>query len=189
MTKEVTDSAVAATTSMATISSSVPPSESHEGDRTDLMLWTYQIVLPVISSLGLLGNILSVVVLSRTNKFKSVMYIYLRGVAWADMCYLVFALQVCYFVTNHAQGADIDGPAKDGADGEPYVSHNPEWLEVYMVNVMPTILNTFGTCSSVIVVFLTLNRFGISKDLRSKSNYVIFLKVSHCSARAPCPGA
>ena len=54
----------------------------------------YNIVVPVISTLGLIGNFLSIVVLMRRRFLQQASYVYLRSIAWADTGYLIFTLQV-----------------------------------------------------------------------------------------------
>ena len=64
-------------------------------------LFTYKIFLPLIIVVGLLGNILSIIVLIRAKFQSSVMYTYLRCLAWADIGYLIFTAQVCAFVDSN----------------------------------------------------------------------------------------
>jgi hypothetical protein len=71
----------------------LPDDFFREDINNELITAVYKITLPIICSLGILGNLLSIVVLSKKNKFKSVMYIYLRGVAWSDLGYLLFTVQ------------------------------------------------------------------------------------------------
>ena len=113
-----------------------------------LFIVVFTFVLPVIATIGLVGNILSIIVLNNKDKFKSVIYIYLRGVALCDLTYMLLILNLCAVITisDYRQFLDY------------YMSWNPPGLEEYMWNCLPPLLNAIGSSSSVIVVFLTLNR-------------------------------
>ena len=113
-----------------------------------LFIVVFTFVLPVIATIGLVGNILSIIVLNNKDKFKSVIYIYLRGVALCDLTYMLLILNMCAAITisDYRQFKDY------------YMSWNPPGLEEYIWNYLPPLLNAIGSSSSVIVVFLTLNR-------------------------------
>ena len=61
---------------------------------------TFGAVLPSLVAIGVIGNVLSMFVLSRRRFRTSVMYAYLKGVAVLDLTYLVLTAQECYFVLN-----------------------------------------------------------------------------------------
>ena len=64
-----------------------------------LAVWiTYGFVMPAVCVLGVIGNSLSVVILSKKPFQKSVMYAYLKGLALTDMSFLVCNAQICYFI-------------------------------------------------------------------------------------------
>ena len=113
-----------------------------------LFLVVFTFVLPVIATIGLVGNIFSIIVLNNKDKFKSVIYIYLRGVALCDLAYMLLVMSMCVVITisDYRQFSNY------------YMSWNPPGLEEYIWNFMPPLLNAIGSSSSVIVVFLTLNR-------------------------------
>ena len=121
-----------------------------------LFIVVFTFVLPVIATIGLVGNILSIIVLNNREKFKSVIYIYLRGVAVCDLTYMLLIINMCVVITisDYRQFLDY------------YMSWNPPGLEDYLWNYLPPLLNAIGSSSSVIVVFLTLNR----KDPNHESN-------------------
>ena len=54
---------------------------------------TYEILLPVISSVGIMGNSFIFLLLSQ-KKFNGFMFTYLKGLALTDLFYLFFCLQV-----------------------------------------------------------------------------------------------
>ena len=66
-------------------------------DRLFFVVFTF--VLPVIATVGLVGNVLSIVVLNNKAKFKSVIYIYLRGVALCDLLYMLVIINMCVVIT------------------------------------------------------------------------------------------
>ena len=119
----------------------------------------FTFVLPVIATIGLVGNILSIIVLNNKDKFKSVIYIYLRGVALCDLTYMLLILNMCVVITisDYRQFKDY------------YMSWNPPALEEYMWNYLPPLLNAIGSSSSVIVVFLTLNRCAKTEKTENKN--------------------
>ncbi len=62
-----------------------------EGEQ--LLAVTYEIVLPIIATLGLFGHVCSLVVLSRT-KFHGFIFTYLKAMAVVDALYLLYCMQV-----------------------------------------------------------------------------------------------
>ena len=64
-------------------------------DHEAFIATTYTIVLPLIASVGIVGNLLIVVVLVRHN-FQGFIYTYIKSLAVTDLCYLVFTMQVSY---------------------------------------------------------------------------------------------
>ena len=125
-----------------------------------LFVVVFTFVLPVIATVGLVGNILSIIVLNNRDKFKSVIYIYLRGVALCDLTYMLFIINMCVVITvsDYRQFKDY------------YMSWNPPGLEKYLWNYLPPLLNAIGSSSSVIVVFLTLNRHINIKRTENKAH-------------------
>ena len=96
-----------------------------------LFVVVFTFVLPVIATIGLVGNILSIIVLNNRDKFKSVIYIYLRGVALCDLTYMLFIINMCVVITvsDYRQFKDY------------YMSWNPPGLEKYLWNYLPPLLN------------------------------------------------
>jgi hypothetical protein len=64
------------------------PSEEQQA-LIDLIHWySYSVFANIFVAIGIMGNILSIVVLSRP-KLKGVMYVYLLGLAVTNLCVLV----------------------------------------------------------------------------------------------------
>ena len=131
-----------------------PYTQPNSEDRLFFVVFTF--VLPVIATVGLVGNVLSIIVLNNKAKFKSVIYIYLRGVALCDLLYMLVIINMCVVITisDYRQVKDY------------YMSWNSPGLEEYIWNYLPPLLNAIGSSSSVIVVFLTLNRYCRAPALR-----------------------
>ena len=55
---------------------------------------TYAYVIPVLSSAGIFGNMLSLVILNSNKNFRGFMYTYMKGLAVTDTLYLISVLQV-----------------------------------------------------------------------------------------------
>ena len=72
--------------------SSVVSEDEH--DLSSVVAVTYRLVLPTISALGLAGNLLSTMVLTRKRFVRHASYVYLRSLAWADAGYLILTIQV-----------------------------------------------------------------------------------------------
>lgn len=68
-------------------------------DHEEFIATTYTIVLPLIASVGIVGNLLIVVVLVRHN-FQGFIYTYIKSLALTDLCYLIFTMQVSCYENN-----------------------------------------------------------------------------------------
>ena len=69
--------------------------EFHENATSiDELFVTYGLVIPVLSTAGIFGNLLSLYILSSNKHFKGFMYTYMKGLAITDTLYLVAVLQV-----------------------------------------------------------------------------------------------
>ncbi len=60
------------------------------------LFWSYNVIIPTISIVGIAGNILSLVVLNFFNnkKFKGFLFAYMRLLAVVDTLHLLFTIQV-----------------------------------------------------------------------------------------------
>ena len=113
----------------------------------------YSICIPIVCFVGIIGNALSFAVLSRrTKKFRGIMFVFLRTLALFDSMYLVFTLVVCFYVPM--EGIESALPKASMSRG----------AQNFTFNVLPPILNSFGTASDLVIVFLTMNRFWIVKN-------------------------
>ena len=103
----------------------------------------YQVGVPLITIFGILGNILSIIILSQPQ-FSECLYLYLRGLAVADLGYLLIAVQVSIFFSS------------DPASNQSFIATRP--LAVYVWKCLNPLWNAFIGASDLIVVFMTLNR-------------------------------
>ena len=55
---------------------------------------TYAYVIPLLSSAGIFGNMLSLFILNSNKNFRGFMYTYMKGLAITDTLYLISVLQV-----------------------------------------------------------------------------------------------
>ncbi len=61
---------------------------------------TYNVILPLICVLGFLGNLVSILILSR-SKFKTkILYAYLKGLAIVDLIYLFLTFFYCLMIIH-----------------------------------------------------------------------------------------
>ena len=58
-----------------------------------------------------------------------------------------------------------------------YMSWNSPGLEQYIWNYLPPLLNAIGSSSSVIVVFLTLNRYAVGNALYTECQSLVHLGI------------
>ena len=123
----------------------------------------YKILGPLVTAFGILGNLFCLLALSHRNYkvqksvdnvgnaaqrnnhgMKSYMYSYIQGLAWADLAYLAFNLQSCYFGSK------------------------PELIEEYrgyLFNVLQPTWNAFKATSDFIVICMT------SKKIHGRKYY------------------
>ncbi|TRY79144.1 hypothetical protein TCAL_05999 [Tigriopus californicus] len=129
-----------------------------ESNSPDLIVvLTYEVIIPILGGFGIVGNLLSFFVLRR-KKFKCNMFVFLRGLAISDIFFLIFTLQVCYYASVH-------GYVQTEGDQGLHVSSTSKALENYMFNILPSLTNAFGSCSDLIVTFLTLNRVLVMRKI------------------------
>ena len=99
----------------------------------------YSVVAYIIVGLGLVGNLLNLVVLTRPN-LKGVMYVYLLGLAVSNLLVLISALPGLY---------DISSGLKDG-------SYSTAFYQAHMKLPM---INSFMASSVYIIICMTVNRY------------------------------
>lgn len=74
-----------------------PPTDNSTGTQSKeaVIVVVYEILLPLISTIGIIGNLAVFAVLRRNDKkFSGFMYSYMRGLAITDTIYLLFCIQV-----------------------------------------------------------------------------------------------
>ncbi|XP_053647404.2 probable G-protein coupled receptor B0563.6 [Cherax quadricarinatus] len=115
-----------------------------EVDQPDLryLRWTvYQVVFPVLVSIGVVANILNLVVLSRPA-MRGVAYRYLNHLAVSDLLYLVFNVPFC--MNDFSRISEMQEVPRASA--------------LYYANVGIPLVNLFLTMSEYIVVWLSYDR-------------------------------
>ncbi|XP_023341397.1 probable G-protein coupled receptor B0563.6 [Eurytemora carolleeae] len=100
----------------------------------------YGILGPVVILFGLAGNLLNVIVLCR-DEYSDFMYMYMKGLAVADIGYLLMALQMCIFQATL---------------GDMITS---EALGIYQYQILGPLWNAFLATSDFIVVCMTIDRY------------------------------
>ena len=96
-----------------------------------------EVVPPV--GVGLVGNLLNLVVLSRPN-LKGVMYVYLLGLAVSNLCVLLTAIPGLY---------DISSGLEDGTYTTAF----------YQAHLKLPMINSFMASSVYIIICMTVNRY------------------------------
>ena len=100
----------------------------------------YNVIAFVIVGVGIVGNLLNLVVLSRP-KLKGVMYVYLLGLALSNLCVLIMAIPALMDIAG-----DMD--SRDSYSIAFFKAH----LEIPM-------LNSFMATSVYIIISMTVNRY------------------------------
>ena len=103
----------------------------------------YGIIAKIIVSVGILGHILSLIVLTRPN-LTGVMYTYLIALAMSNLCVLVTAIFPLYFLSNEGQT-------------EYYL------VAFFQAHMALPLLNTFMASSVYIMVFTQSTGESISR--------------------------
>ena len=94
----------------------------NDSDTLPIIFVTYQFLIPIICAFGILGNVLSVVVLRRKTFEKNVLYVYLRAIALADISYLFCTVHICYMINHGVLHFAFDGGGVVSEPGE--LPHN-----------------------------------------------------------------
>lgn len=100
----------------------------------------YNIIAFIIVSVGIVGNILNLVVLSRP-KLKGVMYVYLLGLALSNLCVLITAIPAL---------VDIAGNMD---------SRHSRATTFFQAHLEIPLLNSFMAASVYIIICMTVNRY------------------------------
>ena len=99
----------------------------------------YSLVAYIIVAIGIMGNLLSLVVLTRPN-LKGVMYVYLLGLAVSNLCVLISAVPALF---------DISA----GLGGGHYST------AFFQAHLKLPLINSFMASSVYIIIFMTVNRY------------------------------
>ena len=99
----------------------------------------YSLVAYLIVGVGIMGNLLSLVVLTRPN-LKGVMYVYLLGLAVSNLCVLITAVPALF---------DISA----GIGGGHYTT------AFFQAHLKLPLINSFMASSVYIIIFMTVNRY------------------------------
>lgn len=126
-------------------------------DPVHIRFAVYAIVGPLVSTVGIVGNCLILLILwnsdrqdqnnsgqnTNTNNSRGYMYGYIRGLALADLGYLLFNLQACYFCAHDLNSNEYES-----------------WY-VYIFSIMQPSWNAFKSASDFIVVCMTVDRYRV----------------------------
>ena len=73
-----------------------PINETTTPENEEVIELVYEILMPIVACLGIMGNILGYIIL-RQDKFSGLIFSYMKGLAFTDTMYLIFCLQVCLY--------------------------------------------------------------------------------------------
>ena len=120
--------------------------EEEETDPTEstvlqIKFVAYSVIAYIIVGVGIVGNLLNLVVLTRPN-LKGVMYVYLLGLAVSNLCVLLSAVPALF---------DIAGGGLAGAGAYP--------TAFYQAHLELPLINAFMASSVYIIICMTVNRY------------------------------
>ena len=120
--------------------------EEEETDPTEstviqIKFIAYSVIAYIIVGVGIVGNLLNLVVLTRPN-LKGVMYVYLLGLAVSNLCVLLSAVPALF---------DIAGGGLAGAGAYP--------TAFYQAHLELPLINSFMASSVYIIICMTVNRY------------------------------
>ena len=101
--------------------------------------FAYSIVAYIIVSVGIVGNLLNLVVLTRPN-LKGVMYVYLLALAVSNLCVLISAIPALFDISEGFTGGDYT-------------------TAFYQAHLELPLINSFMASSVYIIIFMTVNRY------------------------------
>ena len=99
----------------------------------------YSVVAYIIVGVGILGNLASLVVLTRPN-LKGVMYVYLLGLAVSNLCVMITAVPALFDISS-------------GLGGGHYTT------AFFTAHLMFPLINSFMASSVYIIICMTVNRY------------------------------
>ena len=99
----------------------------------------YSIVSYMVVVVGMMGNLLSLLVLTRPN-LKGVMYVYLIGLSVSNLCVLITAIPALFDISQGFQGGS-------------YIT------AIYQAHLKLPLINSFMASSVYIIICMTINRY------------------------------
>ena len=99
----------------------------------------YSMVAYMVVGVGMVGNLLSLVVLTRPN-LKGVMYLYLLGLAVSNLCVLITAVPALFDISQ-------------GLSGGSYIT------AFYQAHLKLPLINSFMASSVYIIIWSSINRY------------------------------
>ena len=123
----------------STLSPLTPESESTAATVALINNIAYNYVALFIVALGIVGNVLNLIVLTRP-KLKGVMYVYLLGLAVSNLCVLIIAIPALIYLTS-----------PECTPSYAQAHFNAHW--------MIPLLNSFMAWSVYIIICMTVNRY------------------------------
>ena len=125
------------------------------GDGFRTAIYTY--VFPVFYTLGLIGCICNLTILSN-KKFSSRTFTYLRAIAFSDICYLCILIPYIRFIASK-----WEFPLEETSDNEA--------LMIYHIFVEEPLANAVWSTSGLIILCMTIDRyFAICKPIEYKQD-------------------
>lgn len=111
---------------------------------------TYKVILPIVSCFGIIGNLISILILSRRPFAKNILYAYLMSLSIVDLFYLSLTMvMIMLALRDYSTSNDnIDLCEKLTESG----------LKMFR-NVLPVFIDTFGTTADLIIACMTFNRY------------------------------
>lgn len=129
----------------------------------------YTLILPLVSFVGALGNVISILVLLRKPFRQNILYSYFLSLSLSDFLYLISNFYYMIVSTRNA-----------GFMMEELCEHlSYEGVFLYK-NVITTLVDTFGITSDLIVCCLTVNRFAKVKEISSLQDDNIWIGYLEC---------
>ena len=99
----------------------------------------YSIVAYMVVVVGMMGNLLSLLVLTRPN-LKGVMYVYLIGLSVSNLCVLITAVPALFDISQGFQGGSYT-------------------TAIYQAHFKIPLINSFMASSVYIIICMTINRY------------------------------
>ena len=133
------------------------PTTPKSSEISELFLVTYKYIMPLISAVGLIGNVLNLVVLTsrelhtaargqRVSQRSKSMFTFMKALAISDILFMVMNIQGCIFINKGY--FRLTDPVPIPTRG----------MAKYIWNYMAPVWNCLMSCSDFIVVVMTIIR-------------------------------